>query len=155
VKEVRAPHPVISRKFASVCSATINTEKSINLTMPKSDHNAARLAIEKVLALLRSVQTLEAIDKDGVEHLLCLSKKILLPRSCAGVSDPLRARRRLGETAGKEPPRPVRHANGNTNSRVKPVITHIKNIDWTRAYGAPRVFVTLMAGRRCRASISA
>ena len=44
--------------------------KSINLIMPKSDHKAALLAIEKVLALLRSVQTLEGTDKDGVEHLL-------------------------------------------------------------------------------------
>ncbi len=44
--------------------------KSINLTMPKSDHKAALLAIEKVLMLLRSVQTLEGTDKDGVEHLL-------------------------------------------------------------------------------------
>ncbi len=38
--------------------------------MPKSDHNLALLAIEKVLLLLRSVQTLEGTDKDGVEHLL-------------------------------------------------------------------------------------
>jgi hypothetical protein len=38
--------------------------------MPKSDHKAALLAIEKVLALLRSVQTLEGTDKDGAEHLL-------------------------------------------------------------------------------------
>jgi uncharacterized protein YutE (UPF0331/DUF86 family) len=38
--------------------------------MPKSDHNAALVAIEKVLALLRSVQTLEGTDKDGVEYLL-------------------------------------------------------------------------------------
>jgi len=38
--------------------------------MPKSDHKAALAAIEKVLALLRSVQTLEGTDKDGVEHLL-------------------------------------------------------------------------------------
>jgi hypothetical protein len=52
-----------------VCSATINPEKSINI-MPKSDHKPALLAIEKVLLLLRSVQTLEGTDKDGVEHLL-------------------------------------------------------------------------------------
>jgi hypothetical protein len=45
-------------------------EKSINITMPKSDHKPARLTIEKVLALLRSVPTLEGTDKDGVEHLL-------------------------------------------------------------------------------------
>ena len=44
--------------------------KSINITMPKSDPKAALLAIEKVLALLRSVQALEGTDKDGVEHLL-------------------------------------------------------------------------------------
>jgi hypothetical protein len=36
----------------------------------KSNHQAALHAIEKVLALLRSVQTLEGTDKDGVEHLL-------------------------------------------------------------------------------------
>jgi uncharacterized protein YutE (UPF0331/DUF86 family) len=38
--------------------------------MPKSDHKAALLAIEKVLTLIRSVQSLEGTDKDGVEHLL-------------------------------------------------------------------------------------
>ena len=38
--------------------------------MTKSDHKPALLAIEKVLLLLRSVQTLEGTDKDGVEHLL-------------------------------------------------------------------------------------
>lgn len=37
---------------------------------PKSNHQSALLSIEKVLALLRSVQTLEGTDKDGVEHLL-------------------------------------------------------------------------------------
>jgi hypothetical protein len=36
----------------------------------KSTHQAALLSIEKVLTLLRSVQTLEGTDKDGVEHLL-------------------------------------------------------------------------------------
>ncbi len=51
-------------------SATIDTEKSTKITMPKSDHKAALVAIEKILALLRSVQTLEGTDKDGVEHLL-------------------------------------------------------------------------------------
>ena len=45
-------------------------ETSTDSTMPKSNHQAALLAIEKVLALLRSVQTLEGTDKDGVEHLL-------------------------------------------------------------------------------------
>jgi hypothetical protein len=38
--------------------------------MSESNHQAARLATEKVLALLRSVKTLEGTDKDGVEHLL-------------------------------------------------------------------------------------
>jgi hypothetical protein len=52
------------------CSATINTEKLANITMPKSKRQSALLAIEKVLALLRSVNTLEGTDKDGVEHLL-------------------------------------------------------------------------------------
>ncbi|MGD0510764.1 MAG: hypothetical protein ABSA33_02890 [Candidatus Micrarchaeaceae archaeon] len=37
---------------------------------PKSNHQAALLAIDKVLTLLRSVQNLEGTDKDGVEHLL-------------------------------------------------------------------------------------
>ena len=38
--------------------------------MPKSDHKPALLAIEKVLALLHSVEALEGTDKDGVERLL-------------------------------------------------------------------------------------
>lgn len=40
--------------------------------MPKttSNQHAALLAIEKALALLRSMHTLEGTDKDGVEHLL-------------------------------------------------------------------------------------
>ena len=42
----------------------------IPMPKPKSNHQAALQAIEKVLALLRSVQTLEGTDKDGVEHLL-------------------------------------------------------------------------------------
>jgi hypothetical protein len=37
---------------------------------PKFNPQAALVTIEKVLALLRSVQTLEGTDKDGVEHLL-------------------------------------------------------------------------------------
>jgi hypothetical protein len=37
---------------------------------PTCNHQAALQAIEKVLALLRSVQTLDGTDKDGVEHLL-------------------------------------------------------------------------------------
>ena len=41
--------------------------------MPNSDHRAALIAIEKVLALLRSVQTLEGTDIDGVEHLLVMA----------------------------------------------------------------------------------
>jgi hypothetical protein len=42
-------------------------------TMLKSDHKAALLTIEKALMLLRSVQTLEGTDKDGVEHLLAMA----------------------------------------------------------------------------------
>jgi hypothetical protein len=38
--------------------------------MSESNHRAALLAIEKVLALLLSVKMLEGTDKDGVEHLL-------------------------------------------------------------------------------------
>ena len=38
--------------------------------MARMEHETALLAIEKVLTLLRSVQTLEGTDKDGVEHLL-------------------------------------------------------------------------------------
>ena len=38
--------------------------------MSESNRQATLLAIEKVLALLRSVNTLEGTDKDGVEHLL-------------------------------------------------------------------------------------
>jgi hypothetical protein len=47
--------------------------------MPKTKSNphAALVAIEKVLALLRSVQTLEGTDKDGVEHLLEMAVKNL------------------------------------------------------------------------------
>ena len=37
--------------------------KSINLIMPKSDHKAALLAIEKVLMLLRSLQRWKARTK--------------------------------------------------------------------------------------------
>jgi hypothetical protein len=36
----------------------------------KSNHQAAPLSVEKVLALLRSMHTLECTDKGGVEHLL-------------------------------------------------------------------------------------
>jgi len=52
------------------CSATINTKEQANITMSECNHQATLLAIEKVLALLRSVKTLEGTDKDGVEHLL-------------------------------------------------------------------------------------
>jgi uncharacterized protein YutE (UPF0331/DUF86 family) len=38
--------------------------------MPEPNHQAALHAIEKALALIRSVQALEGTDKDGVEHLL-------------------------------------------------------------------------------------
>jgi hypothetical protein len=41
-----------------------------NITMSESNHETALRSIEKVLALLRSVQALEGTDKDGVEHLL-------------------------------------------------------------------------------------
>ena len=43
---------------------------SIPMPKTKSNHQAALLSTEKVLTLLRSVQTLEGTDKDGVEHLL-------------------------------------------------------------------------------------
>jgi hypothetical protein len=46
-------------------SATID-----NMPKPTCNHQAAIEAIEKVLALLRSMHTLEGTDKDGVEHLL-------------------------------------------------------------------------------------
>ncbi len=36
----------------------------------KSNHETALQAVEKALARMRSVQTLEGTDKDGVEHLL-------------------------------------------------------------------------------------
>ncbi len=50
--------------------------------MPKAkpNHQAALEAIEKVLALLRSVQTLEGTDKDGVEHLLEMAAENLRER---------------------------------------------------------------------------
>ena len=38
--------------------------------MPSPSHQVALQSIEKALALIRSVQTLEGTDKDGVEHLL-------------------------------------------------------------------------------------
>ena len=38
--------------------------------MSESNHQATLLAIEKVLALLRSMKTLEGTDKEGVEHIL-------------------------------------------------------------------------------------
>jgi hypothetical protein len=38
--------------------------------MPELDQEAALHAIEKVLTLLHSVQTLAGTDKDGAEHLL-------------------------------------------------------------------------------------
>jgi uncharacterized protein YutE (UPF0331/DUF86 family) len=37
---------------------------------PTCNHQASLEAIEKALALLRSMHTLEGTDKDGVEHLL-------------------------------------------------------------------------------------
>ena len=38
--------------------------------MSESNQESAILAIEKALALMHSVQSLEGTDKDGVEHLL-------------------------------------------------------------------------------------
>jgi hypothetical protein len=38
--------------------------------MPEPNQEATLHAIEKALALMQSVQTLEGTDKDGVEHLL-------------------------------------------------------------------------------------
>jgi hypothetical protein len=52
-------------------------KKSTRIAMPKSDHRAALVAIVRILALLRSVQTLEGTDKDGVEHLLEMAIEIL------------------------------------------------------------------------------
>jgi hypothetical protein len=46
-------------------------------TMPEPNHQAALHAIEKVLALMRSVQTLEGTNKDGVEHLLEMASENL------------------------------------------------------------------------------
>jgi hypothetical protein len=40
-------------------------------------HQAAPLSVEQVLTLLRSVQTLEGTDKDGVEHLLKMAAENL------------------------------------------------------------------------------
>jgi hypothetical protein len=40
---------------------------------PTDPQKTAIRSIEKALALLRSVQTLEGTDKDGVEHLLALA----------------------------------------------------------------------------------
>jgi uncharacterized protein YutE (UPF0331/DUF86 family) len=48
--------------------------------MPESNHHTALRAIEKVLALLRSVQALEGTDKDGVEHLLEMAVENLRER---------------------------------------------------------------------------
>jgi len=47
--------------------------------MLNSNHQAALLAVEKVLALLRSVQTLEGTDKGGVEHLLDMAGEAFGP----------------------------------------------------------------------------
>ena len=57
----------------TLCSSVANDvplKSTITMPKTKSNHQAALLAIEKVLTLLRSVQTLEGTDKDGVEHLL-------------------------------------------------------------------------------------
>ena len=47
---------------------------------PTCNHQAALHAIEKALALLRSMQTLEGTDKDGVEHLLEMAVENLRER---------------------------------------------------------------------------
>jgi hypothetical protein len=44
---------------------------------PEAQKTAIR-SLEKALALLRSVQTLEGTDKDGVEHLLAIALEALL-----------------------------------------------------------------------------
>jgi hypothetical protein len=44
------------------------------------DRKAALYAIEKALALLRSVQVLEGTDKDSVEHLLEVAAENLQER---------------------------------------------------------------------------
>jgi hypothetical protein len=44
---------------------------------PKSNHQAALQSIEKALALLRSMHTLEGTDKDGVKHLLAMATENL------------------------------------------------------------------------------
>jgi hypothetical protein len=59
-------------------------EKTNKHIMPRSDHQPALLAIEKVLTLLRSVQTLEGTDKDGVEHLLGMAvENVISPTALA------------------------------------------------------------------------
>jgi hypothetical protein len=45
-------------------------KERVNTTMPESNQETAIRAIEKALALIHSVQTLEGTDKDAVEHLL-------------------------------------------------------------------------------------
>ena len=49
----------------------MSTEK-----IAEAQNNAIR-SLEKALALLRSVQTLEGTDKDGVEHLLAMALEAL------------------------------------------------------------------------------
>ena len=44
---------------------------------PKSNEKTALEALDKALALLRSVQTLEANEKDTIEHLLELASENL------------------------------------------------------------------------------
>ena len=45
-------------------------------TMTEAQKTAIR-SLEKALALLRSVQTLDGTDKDGVEHLLAMALEAL------------------------------------------------------------------------------
>jgi hypothetical protein len=63
--EVRLPQCRPCSSSGQQCSATIN---NITMPKPKSNPQAALQAIEKVLGLMRSVQTLEGTDKDGAEH---------------------------------------------------------------------------------------
>jgi hypothetical protein len=62
----------LTEHLVLLMASDVPLQSTRNLPMPKSksNHQSALEAIEKVLALLRSVQTLEGTDKDGVEHLL-------------------------------------------------------------------------------------
>jgi hypothetical protein len=62
----------LSEHLVLLVTSEVPLQSAWNLSMPKPicNHQSALEAIEKVLALLRSVSTLEGTDKDGVEHLL-------------------------------------------------------------------------------------